>query len=230
MKEEKENKSNDSFYLNHPTEDKTYQIYLSSLVKGNKSQCNEIVTQAKDDYASVKSLYTNLFQKSLYDIGRLWETNTISVAVEHMASAITESLMNTIYADLEMAENNGFKALITCTENEYHQIGAKMVSDIFEMHGWNTWFLGANTPANELLQLLKEVEPHIIAISLSVYFHLPELKRMILKIRQYDYHCPIIIGGQAFNHASGQDFSHQFTDVYYIESLDQLENFIQKKF
>jgi hypothetical protein len=45
----------------------------------------------------VKSLYKDLFQKSLYRVGEVWEFNRISVAREHLATAITEGFLNLIY-------------------------------------------------------------------------------------------------------------------------------------
>jgi methanogenic corrinoid protein MtbC1 len=204
-----------------------FENYLSSLIKGKKVNCQDTLKLLTNKQLSIKELYTELFQKSLYEVGRLWEFNHISVAVEHMATAITESLMNVIYATMAISENRGFKALISSSENEYHQIGAKMVSDIFELNGWDTWYLGANTPVNELIRLASQISPHVIGLSLSVYFHLPELKNMITIIKDNYPECPVIIGGQAFKHGNGYLFAKTFPNTYYIESLDHLENFIK---
>jgi len=210
----------------HIIEKNKYNQYLSALLNGKKSLCATIVNYTKEKSPSIKELYTQLFQESLYEVGRLWELNQISVAVEHMATAITEGLMNIVYLEMAHTKKKGLRSIIASTQNEYHQIGAKMVADVFELNGWDTWYLGANTPTMELIRLADEINPHVIALSLSVYFNLAELSKMIDTIRKKNVRCSIIIGGQAFKHGNGTTFANQFFDVSYIESLDHLEMFI----
>ncbi len=94
----------------------------------------------------LKSLYMDLFQRSLYAVGELWELNKISVAREHLATAITESLLNLVYPRLFENTPTGKKVVVSCAANELHQIGGKIVADFFELNGWESHFLGANTP------------------------------------------------------------------------------------
>jgi len=206
-------------------ENKMYRQYLTALLGGKRHQCFKIVDGIIQKTFSIKDLYIKLFHESLYEVGRLWESNQISVAVEHMATAITENMMNTVYSSLDQTENNGLRAIIASTQNEYHQIGAKMVADLLEINGWDTWYLGANTPTDDLIRLANDIEPHVIALSLSVYFHLSDLSDMIQTIRK-NSKCSILIGGQAFKHGNGNKFASQFSEVYYIESLKSLEQFI----
>ncbi|MBV5326804.1 MAG: cobalamin-dependent protein, partial [Chlorobium sp.] len=112
-----------------------------------------------------------LFQKSMYRVGELWEINEISVAREHLATTITESMLSITYPHLFTGLQSAKKAIISCTANEYHQLGGKMVADIFELHGWDTHFLGVNTPINELLACIDEIKPDLIGLSLAVYFN-----------------------------------------------------------
>jgi len=204
-----------------------YQNYCSALIHGERHNCHEMVDRIKNSFASISDLYTQLFQKSLYEVGRLWEINKISVAVEHVATAITEYLMNNVYADIIQSSSTGMRVIIASAPNEYHQIGAKMVADIFEMNGWDSWYLGANSPTSELIQLANDIQPHVIGLSLSVYFHLFDLETMIHTIQKNISGCPIIIGGQAFVNCDGTAFANQFSDVSYIHSLDSLEQFIK---
>ena len=134
--------------------DQLYEKYLSSLLEGERKACIRIVQELVDQQIDLKHLYTDLFQKSLYTVGELWETNRITVAKEHLATAITEGLLN---LDLPPESSRGRRTsgsiVISCTANEYHQVGGKMVADIFEMNGWNGYFLGANTPVDQLLEV-----------------------------------------------------------------------------
>lgn len=116
---------------------------------GQKRECIAILEKLVGAGCPVEKIYTDLFQGALYQIGELWEQNRISVATEHMATSLVESLMIYLQSRIFNTERIGKKAVVACVVREYHQIGAKMVADIFEMHGWDSFFIGANTPVDE---------------------------------------------------------------------------------
>mgnify|MGYP006300613683 FL=1 len=146
-----------------------YEEYVDHLLSGNKVPCHQIVHQLIDMGTDIRALYEDLFQRSLYQVGELWENNRISVAHEHLATSITESLLLLVYPRLFAAEHIGRKAIISCSVNEFHQIVGKMVADMFELNGWDGYFLGANTPSGDLIQMIEEFEPDVVCLSLSIY-------------------------------------------------------------
>lgn len=203
----------------------TYQHYFDNLIKGNRQICSEIVDGLLNSGESVQSIYEGLFRRSLYEIGDLWERNLISVATEHIATALTESLMVKIQPRLFAIERVGKKAVVACLAKEHHQIGARMVADFFEMNGWDGHFVGANTPAGELVRFIEKIRPDLIALSLSIYFNLSELSNTLKTIREKIPDIPIIIGGQAFRWG-GTDIADEFDDVHYIDSIASLESLL----
>lgn len=204
---------------------KQYKRYLKALLRYNKREASSIVHELLQNNMPIIDLYELVIKKALYEIGLLWERNKISVAAEHLASAITESIMNEVYLQIVQDNKNGKRVIITCTENEFHQIGAKMTADVFEISGWNAFFLGANTPTSELLKFTKTTKPDLIAISLAIYSHLPYLEKMIQKFRNNSFSVPILVGGQAFNHG-GKEILEKYSDVIYISDLEKLKQYI----
>jgi methanogenic corrinoid protein MtbC1 len=200
---------------------------LNPLLAGDYKTTSGIVAQMMSDSVSVKEIYEGLLKPALYKIGELWEQNKISVATEHLASAIVESLLNEIYLRQSSTGKLEKTAIVTCLENEHHQIGARMVSDIFELNGWKVFFLGANTPKNDLLNYIRIVKPQLVAISLSIYFHLPTLESTLDKIRSEFSQLRILIGGQAFLRG-GQEILAGYENVTYLPDLDAIENFINQ--
>lgn len=121
-----------------------YQRYLEGLLTNNRHQCQINFVQWLEATPELRTLYEDLVRRSLYKVGELWEQGKISVATEHLATAISESLLNLTYPRLFAQPRIGKSAVVTCVANEYHQIGGKMVADIFELNGWRGYFLGAN--------------------------------------------------------------------------------------
>ncbi len=209
-------------------ENETYNTYFNNLIKGAKNECATIVDDLINSNVTVDTVYTQLFQHSLYQVGDYWEKNKISVATEHMATAITENLMIRLQPQLFTTERTGKKAVIACVANEYHQVGAKMIADIFEMNGWDGYFIGANTPTAELIRFLESQNPDLIGLSLSIYFNLPELKSTVAQIRQRFPNMPILVGGQAFRWG-GTDIVQEFNNVEYLSGIDTLNKFINQQ-
>ena len=67
-----------------------YLHYLNALLDGDKKQCLQIVVNLLDQKVSLKEIYLQLFQRSMYRIGQMWENERCSIANEHIATKITE--------------------------------------------------------------------------------------------------------------------------------------------
>ncbi len=198
-----------------------FDDYMTALLAGDRPECVRMVNALIRQDTSVKDMYVNLFQKSMYEVGRLWEISRISVATEHMCTSITESLVNLCYPLLFSGEHTGKKAVITCTPGEYHQIGARMVADFFELYGWDGYFLGADTPTDDLVSYLNEKKPDLLAISISISFNMSILQEMVQKTRDKFPELPIIAGGQGFRWGGENALAH-IEKTFVIKSLDEL--------
>ncbi|AQQ70682.1 methyltransferase cognate corrinoid protein, Methanosarcina family [Limihaloglobus sulfuriphilus] len=199
-----------------------YDSYLSDLISGNKKGCTEIVERLIEHETPVYELYTGLFQRSMYEVGQLWQNNQISVAVEHMATAVTEGLLNLVYPIIFSADHIDRSAIVCCTPNEYHQLGAKMAADIFELNGWDSYFLGANTPTHDLLCMIEEKKPDLLGLSVSLYFSIPYLIETIEVVSASFPNQEIVVGGQAFSWGGKEKLSGH-PQVNIIDSIITLE-------
>ena len=202
--------------------------FQNHLVSGNYEECSEFVMTILDEDVEIKQLYDEIFKKSLYNIGELWETGKITVATEHLASAIVETILSEGYFKIVTQNKINKTVVLACTENEFHQIGIKMVGDIFEQNGWHVHFLGANTTTEELIAVIGSVQPDVLAISLSIPFNLPSLEKMLIKIRAQFPELYILIGGQAFLHG-GFDVLQKFSKVIYKADLNELDEYLKIK-
>ena len=200
--------------------------YLNALLEGNRKEANKTCVDFIKKGNSVQELYEQVMKPALYEVGKLWEQNKISVASEHLATAITEGIMNSFYTEIMPDKYNKKKVVLACVEKEEHQVGVKMVADVFEMNQWESFFLGTGFPTSELIKFINEVQPDIIAISLSVYFNFTRLKQMLNQLKNEFPQTKIIVGGQALSHLSDNDFA-EWNNVTYITDLNQLDTFIK---
>ncbi len=174
--------------------------YLNYLLTTQRIQAHDFIFQLIESGVSLIDIYLNIFQPVQREIGRLWQLNRISVALEHYSTAVTQQIMSELYPIIFKTEKIGKKLLTAAVGTELHELGIRMVSDIFEINGWDTVFLGANTPATSLDRIIGEVNPDVVGISATMLNHVPRIKQMIelIKSQNLDLDFKIMVGGYPF--------------------------------
>ena len=87
------------------------------------------------------------------------------------------------------------------------------------------YFLGANTPVNDLLQLIADRKPDLVGLSLSIYSHVAPLLQAMDTVRRAYPDLPLLVGGQAFRWG-GQDLVRRYPAVSYVASVEELERIV----
>lgn len=175
--------------------------YLQALLRGERAAASRLILAAADGGIDVRALYLNVFQRTQYEIGRLWQTNHIGVAQEHYCTAATQLIMSQLYPRIFAGEKNGRSFVGACVSGNLHEIGVRMVADFFEMEGWDTHYLGASTPADGIVRLLAERRVDVLGISATLTGQLDEAAALIRRVRAAPgcAHVVVLVGGHPFN-------------------------------
>ena len=179
---------------------KLLEQYLELLLKGDRHSAGKMIIEAVDNGISVKDIYLHVFQSSLYEIGRLWQENKITVAQEHYCTAATQLIMSQLYPYISNRDKGDKVLVATSVSRELHEIGVRMVADFFEMDGWNTFYLGANTPTESIIETIISKRADLVLISATISSHIGEVIDLIRAIHSCG-ECrdpKIIVGGYPF--------------------------------
>jgi methanogenic corrinoid protein MtbC1 len=189
--------------------------YLDALLRGERHTASQLVLNAIDQGASIKDVYLHVFQQSQYEIGRLWQMNKITVAQEHYCTAATQLVMSQLYPRLFATARIGRRLVATCIGDELHELGVRMVADFFEMEGWDTYYLGANTPPGSILRTLEERRAEILAVSATMTSGVRAVAGLIARVRASERGrgVKILVGGYPFN-LSNELWRHVGADAY----------------
>jgi len=181
------------------------KAYLDALLAGNRKMALQVVRDAQGEGIPVLDLYVDVFQEAMYEVGRLWEANVITVADEHMATAITQYILSVLYQEMDVRNEPKGRAVITGIQGELHQIGANMVADVLESDGWNVRFLGTNVPADGVLEAVVDHKAELFGVSVTMFFHLPHVIELIRRLKEEvsDIRPRVILGGAAFRMLPG---------------------------
>ncbi len=176
--------------------------YLKHLLQGNRGKAMEMIMDKVRSGIEIKRIYLDVFQPVQREIGRLWQMNRITVAQEHYVTAATQLVMSQMYPYLFGSGRRTDRRIVAaCVGKELHELGIRMVADFFEMEGWDTYYMGANTPVEAIISTIKDQQPDVLGLSATLPLHVGEIREMIRQIR---HACPensfrIFVGGYPFN-------------------------------
>ncbi len=178
-------------------------MFLRALLQGERQGALGIARAALRVAAHPTDVYVDVFQTSLVNIGRMWQLNTITVAQEHMATAIVQFVLAQIYGSMDRTAPSRGTALVTGVEGELHQVGANLVADVLELDGWNVRFLGTNMPHDGIVDAAMAMKVDLLAISATMLFNIDPVARLVDEVRtRCISNAPrILVGGGAFRSA-----------------------------
>ncbi len=175
--------------------------YLAHLLGGRRRPAAALVVDALRDGAALVDVYLHVFQRTQQEIGRLWHLGEVSIAQEHFCTAATQVVMAQMQSGVFASPRNGSTMVAACIVGNMHEVGLRIISDLYELDGWDTTYLGANTPAAAVKEMLAELRPDVVAVSAALPSHVRPIRDLIAMIRA-DLRCEatrIIVGGRAFN-------------------------------
>lgn len=181
------------------------EVYLQATLLGDRRAAFNVVEEALRRGATHPEIYTRVLQEAQYEVGRRWESNEISVAEEHIATAVTQYVLARLYESLPRPGRERGRAVITGVAGELHQVGANMVADRLEMDGWNVRFVGTDLPHRDIVDVIEESEADLVGISMTILSNLTQGSDLVASIRQRmgPMSPRILVGGAAFRASPG---------------------------
>jgi methanogenic corrinoid protein MtbC1 len=161
----------------------------------------------------------------MHEVGRLWETAQISMAQEHLSTQITRAVMAALALHLETTATVSPQrvAVVSTSPGEMHALGGQIVADFLEAQGWSVLNLGPDTPVEGLVQLTRERNADLVALSTKLSSHLLSVTRTCQLLRQLPNPPYIVAGGRAYGGDAAQalavgadsfcDDPHQLLDL-----------------
>lgn len=173
-----------------------FDEFLNYSLKMDKDKAFELINSLLKKGIDIKDIYIEIFQKTLYKIGELWQTNKITVAHEHYVTNLIQWIISRIYKEFITYNPNAPKIVVICCENELHELGARMVADFFEFDGMDSIFIGSNTPIDATIKFIKDKDFKYFALSTTLILNLPNLQKLIEQIKGIKDDAKIIVGGR----------------------------------
>jgi MerR family transcriptional regulator, light-induced transcriptional regulator len=175
--------------------------FTSALLAGNQREASAVVDHCIDGGHDLIAIELHVVQPSLYHVGEEWQANRVSVAKEHMATALALSIMTAALLRALPPVTLDRRVLLACVPGNQHAVGLRMVGDAFQLAGWELRYLGADAPSADIVREAEEWQAHLVGLSVSFAHQLPAAKEIIagLSERLGGSRPAVIIGGLAIN-------------------------------
>ncbi|MGK3984119.1 cobalamin B12-binding domain-containing protein [Sorangium sp. So ce136] len=175
-------------------EDAAARLFAAALLTGNYVAARSVLHAALGD--GLVHIYERIVVPALEEVGTLWYENRITVADEHLASAVAQTAVASLYPQIRWPAG-GPRAVVGCADPELHTFGARMLADILALDGWQTTYVGGRiTPLGGLVNLdLREVR--LVAVSITLEAHMPSARALIQRVREQAPGARVLAGGRA---------------------------------
>lgn len=175
--------------------------FETALLAGDQHEAMAIVDRCLDGGSSLVDVELHVMQVALYRIGERWQANQVTVAQEHLATAIVQSVMTMALLRSGPPVSIRKRALLACVAGNNHSIGLRMVADAFQLAGWEVQYLGANVPTSALMRQIADWKPDILGLSVSFAQQLRVVKEIVGSlVEPFRRARPaVIVGGLAVN-------------------------------
>jgi MerR family transcriptional regulator, light-induced transcriptional regulator len=167
--------------------------FLAAILKGDLAQALSVAQEARS--RGLPFVYEELIARSLVEVGRLWQAGRISVADEHVATAIAQSVIASFYPTFPWSAA-GPKGIVGCVEGERHELGARMAADLLVHDGWNVMYVGADVPLASLVELVVRTRPVFVGLSFAMAERLPHARDAIARLRREAPDARLLLGGR----------------------------------
>ena len=173
---------------------KSKQQLFKKLTDGNIEECIKIYKNYVEIF-NIADFFDKILRPVMAKIGKDWETGKLTIATEHVASNIAQTLVK-IIMDQSSGTGNKKKVMICVPVGEEHHIGCDVLETYLTIKGFKVFNMGTSIPTESIMEFINMKKPDIVLISITIQDNVLAGQRLAKKIRGQSK-IPILVGGYA---------------------------------
>lgn len=169
-----------------------------ALAAGSSAQAEQVMDEALLAGVAPAAIHALVIEPAMVHIGELWESNAISVADEHLATAISHGVLVRLFDALSVTRPRSRElVLLAAVAGQRHTLGLRMIADVLGGAGFDVLFLGADVPRAGLRAFVAEHQPAVIGLGFGIATGVSRLADAIIAIHEVSAEPRIMLGGRA---------------------------------
>ena len=198
--------------------------YLEPLLQGDRKACRAVIEEVLQSGIPANSVYVNIIWPIMVEIEKLLRNDKITPIQEHLATRVNRNIVDQLQNKLPRRTRKNKKIVVCCAPEEIQELGAQMMTDLFESNGWDVRFLGGGLTNDDILTFTNEYGPDILLIYGTGPKQAPGVRRLIDTIKSVNAwpDMLIMVSGGLFNRAEGL-WQEMEADLYAETALEALQ-------
>lgn len=198
---------------------KSKQMLYKKLTEGD-IQSSVKIYQEYIKIFNPGDFFDKILRPVMYKIGEDWASNTISIATEHVASNVAQTLVKIIMDEVTGAADK--KKILVCVPlGEEHHLGCDVLETYLSIKGFKVYNIATSIPTESILSFIEYNKPDIVLISITLEDNISAGQRLVKKIKdQYDV--PILVGGYAFQSEKVHKFNAKVIPDVNLEEIPRI--------
>lgn len=198
---------------------KSKQQLYKKLTDGNIEECVKIYQEYTKIFNS-GDFFDRILKQVMYDIGEDWANNKISIATEHVASNIAQTLVK-IIMDSVSGSRNKKKILICVPVGEEHHLGCDVLETYLSIKGFKIYNIGTSIPTESIISFIENNKPDIVFLSITISDNIAAGQRLVKKIKEAS-NIPVLVGGYAMEGEKTPKFDAKIISNMSLEEIPKI--------
>lgn len=174
------------------------ESFLDALIAGDRIRAEKIVGHALATGVEPETIHVRVIGRAMERVGELWEVDRLTVADEHLATAIGHQVLMKLIDPLQVAPfHSRENVLLAAVQGQQHVLGLRMIADVLEGAGFNVLYLGADVPVEALAKFAAEHRPAVTGLSYSIAVDIGVLADSVFAVREATPETRLMLGGRA---------------------------------
>ncbi len=194
------------------------QLY-KKLTEGNIQECIKIY----EDYVKIfnsSDFFDKILKPVMYTVGEDWANDKISIATEHVASNVAQTLVK-IIMDQVKGTGKKKKVMICVPVGEEHHLGCDVLETYLSLKGFKVFNMEGSLPSDAILSFIDSNKPEVVLLSITIEDNLLAGQRLVKKIREHKK-IPVLIGGYALQSKNIPKFDGQIVADCGLEEIPKI--------
>jgi diguanylate cyclase (GGDEF)-like protein len=171
--------------------------YRAALHRANAPAAEAVVTEALLAGITPTRIMVDVIAAAMQRIGECWEQGEMTVAEEHLATALSYRALLPLQEPLQIAPpRSRERVVLAAIEGQAHVLGLRMVADVLEGAGFEVLYLGADVPTIALREFVSDHEPAVLGLTSTQPRDGPRIAKAIVAIHNIRPECRIMLGGE----------------------------------
>jgi len=185
-----------------PRTDVLPPLITDRLIAGDENGTHQLLEDAMAAGAAVDEVYLDLISPAMTAVGERWHKGELTIADEHVASSTALRIVSRLGSRIAHRGRSRGTIVLASISGDHHYLPTAMIRDLLRFRGFDVVDLGANTPAESVIERANATGDDLLAIGLaSTTPGAQGIAQATLAALDDALDVPVVLGGGAFTDA-----------------------------